>query len=342
MPTEQSHGSSSSSAENELKDSSPNNSSWLNESTSFDSHRGDRMASPHEADDGQPVQYLDRDEPRHPAIAQYMHSSQTPCSSTFETPLLPPDSPQLRQTPTRSLSNNVNLNFVSSPLNPNPSLSSPSSQGNLRLRSQSRQSMHFNRVASEDSQVLASNIASLPAGQRGSMILYRLAADDDGEALTPPRSLPNRDSVLSTSGDSIFSLSYDSKYPSGTSHPRGTLVPYVYDPGLDEPEEDDPLHDPNDDSANSSSFPLRGLINVSVLLLLILALLSLFIIYPVISYYRNAKNAIVVNVLTKRTGQVPLLCVAPLPYTSLFYFLSCIPLSHQTDACTCPDFRWWS
>jgi hypothetical protein len=319
--------SSSSSAENELKDSSPNTSGWLNESTSFDSHRDDRMVRPHGIDDAQPVLYLDRDEPRHPAVAQYMHSSQTPTSSTFDTPLLRSDSPQLRQSPTRSLSYNANLNFISSPLNPNPSLSSPSSQGNLRFRSQSRQSMHFNRVASEDSQVLASNRASLPAGQRGAMILYRLTAEDDRGALTPPRALPTRDSVLSTSGDSIFSLSYDSKYPSGTSHARGTLVPYVYDPGLDldEPEEEDPLHDPNAD-ATPNSFPFRGLLNVSVLLLLILALLCLFIIYPVVSYLhdRNQSDAITGNVLVNATGQVPFLCVYHSTISWSFSFLSSI------------------
>lgn len=300
--------SSSSSAENDPRDNSPSTSGWLNESTSFD--------------DGQPVHYLDRDEPRHPAVAQYMHS-QTPTSSTFETPLLRSDSPQFRQhTPTRSLSNNANLNFISSPLNPNPSLSSPSSQGNLRIRSQSRQSMHFNRVASEDSQVLASNLTSLPPGQRGSMILYRLAGDNDRGTLTPPRTLPNRDSVLSTSQDSIFSLSYDSKYPSGTSYARGTLVPYVYDPGLDEPEEDDPLHDPNDDSA-PKSFPFRGFINVGVLLIIILALLSLFIIYPVISYFydRNPQYAIIGSALVNSTGQT--LCVAPLYNFILVLFSFC-------------------
>ncbi|KAJ8594095.1 glycoside hydrolase family 16 protein [Rhizopogon salebrosus TDB-379] len=142
------------------------------------------------------------------------------------------------------------------------------------------------------------------------MILYRLTAEDDRGALTPPRALPTRDSVLSTSGDSIFSLSYDSKYPSGTSHARGTLVPYVYDPGLDldEPEEEDPLHDPNAD-ATPNSFPFRGLLNVSVLLLLILALLCLFIIYPVVSYLhdRNQSDAITGNVLVNATGQVPFL-----------------------------------
>ncbi|KAG0701829.1 beta-glucan synthesis-associated [Suillus ampliporus] len=303
--------SSSSSGEKEGNDSSINDSVG-HETTFFDSQREDRMVSPHETDDGQTVQYVDRDEARDPAGAQYMLSSQTPSTSTFETPLLPPDSPQLRQTPTRSLSYNANLNYVSSPLNPNPSLSAPGSpQPNLRLRSQSRQSMHFNRIASEDSQVLAaSNLASLPASQRGSMILYRLAVEDDRSTLIRPKALLNRDSVLSSSEESIFSLSYDSKYPSGASHARGTLVPYAYDPALDEPEEDDPLHDLNDHRAfNSSGFPIRGVLNVGVLILLILALLSLFIIYPVLSYFydHSQKDVITGNVLVNGTGQVEFL-----------------------------------
>lgn len=291
-------------------DNSINNSVW-HESTFFDSQREDRMVSPAEPDDDQTAQCVDRDGARHSTVAQYMQSSQTPSTSTFETPLLPPDSPQLRQTPTHSLSHNTTLNYISSPLNPNLSHSRPGSPStNPRFRSQSRQSIQFNRVASEDSQVLtASNITSLPVGQRGSMILYRLAAEDDRGALTRPRPLPNRDSVLSTSGDSIFSLSYDSKYPSGTWHARGALVPYVYDPTLDEPEDDDPLDDPNDDTFHSNNFPYRGVLNVGVLLLLILALLSLFIIYPVLSYYqdRAQKDVITGNVLVNGTGQVPFL-----------------------------------
>jgi hypothetical protein len=104
-------------------------------------------------------------------------------------------------------------------------------------------------------------------------------------------------------------------------------VPYVYDPGLDldEPEEEDPLHDPNAD-ATPNSFPFRGLLNVSVLLLLILALLCLFIIYPVVSYLhdRNQSDAITGNVLVNATGQVPFLCVYHSTISWSFSFLSSI------------------
>lgn len=290
-------------------DNSANNSVW-HETTLYDSQREDRMVSPRDTDNGQTLQYVDRDEAPHPEVTQYMLSSRTPSTSNFETPLLP-DSPQSRHTPTHSLSHTPNQNYISSPLNPKSPISSLAfPQTNPRYRSQSRQSMQFNRVASEDSQVLAaSNITSPPSGQRGSIILYRLAAEGDHGPLVPPRPLPNRDSVFTTSGDSVFSLSYDSKYPSGALNTRGALVPYVYDPSLDEPDEDDPLNDPNDDAFNSSVFPLRGIINVSVLFLLIMALLCLFIIYPVVSFYHDLaeKDAVLNNEFVNGTGQVTFL-----------------------------------
>ncbi|KIJ05278.1 glycoside hydrolase family 16 protein, partial [Paxillus involutus ATCC 200175] len=152
--------------------------------------------------------------------------------------------------------------------------------------------MHFNRIASEESQVLASQVNTSRHAHRGSMVLYRLANEDDQGGLRQPRTpFPNRDSVLSASGDSVFSLSYDSKYPSGPSTQRG-LIPYVYDPNLDlgdGPEEDDALHDPSNDTFPqvSSGIAVRGLLNVGLLMLLIGGLLSLFIIYPVLSYVQN-------------------------------------------------------
>ncbi|KAF9233634.1 beta-glucan synthesis-associated [Melanogaster broomeanus] len=191
-------------------------------------------------------------------------SSPTPRnSSTVESPLLQ-DSHS--RTPSRSLSSTTHPNFVSSPLNPNvspPAVPFPF----LRSRPQSRQSMHFNRVPSEESQTLAAQMHSSRPAHRGSMILYRLANEDE---LLPPKlnALPNRDSVLSTSADSVFSLSYDSKYPSGPSTQRG-LIPYT---------------------KISSSITMRGLCNVGVLVLVILSLLSLFIVYPVLSSIRDPQN----------------------------------------------------
>ncbi|KAI0266416.1 beta-glucan synthesis-associated [Gloeopeniophorella convolvens] len=153
--------------------------------------------------------------------------------------------------------------------------------------------MHLNRIASEESQTLGSQFAS---SQRGSMILYRLTSSDEHGALLPPPSLSpdNRASLISTSGESIWSLSSDSKYPSGPPTSRGGLVPYAYDPELDDKEpmdEEDLLHEPDSVDKSSSVIALRGVLNVGVLVLLIGALLALFIAYPVVTYvHNNAHN----------------------------------------------------
>ena len=137
-------------------------------------------------------------------------------------------------------------------------------------------------------------LANTQSGQRGSMILYRLAAVDDMGTLTPPRNTWHRDSIASASDQSLFSLSSDSKYPSGIfAHSRG-LVPYAYDPDTDNvPEEDDHLHEPDlkDKNEGVGCWTGRGWLNIGALALLISALLSLFICYPVVSYYQmNSRN----------------------------------------------------
>ena len=128
------------------------------------------------------------------------------------------------------------------------------------------------------------------------MILYRLAAIDDMGALLPPRNTWHaRDSIASTSDQSLFSLSSDSKYPSGISaHSRG-LVPYAYDPDTDNvPEEDDYLHEPDLKDKNADGVRFwsgRGWLNIGALAILITSLLALFICYPVVTYYQTqARN----------------------------------------------------
>ncbi|KAH7906516.1 beta-glucan synthesis-associated [Hygrophoropsis aurantiaca] len=207
----------------------------------------------------------------------------TPSTPTQDSPLLP-----------RANANvNGNGNFVSSPLNPS----------SLRSRPQSQASMHFPRVASEESQALA---ASTP-GHRGSMLLYRLQGSpaSPADVLPPP---PNRESMLDSSRSSVFSLSYDSKYPA--QHNSRGLVPYAYDPDADgaADDDDDALHDPDDSHVTSTMLPVRGLINVGVLVLLIAGLLCLFIFYPVLSYFRDkARNdAISGNIRVNGTGQATL------------------------------------
>ncbi|KAJ7129340.1 beta-glucan synthesis-associated protein-domain-containing protein [Mycena epipterygia] len=172
---------------------------------------------------------------------------------------------------------------------------------------------------------------SLSAGpMRGSMVLYRLADEPDRSSgvLTPPRTLGagNRESVASFA--SASSLPADSKYPSGLPTTRG-LVPYAYDPALDEldpPDEEDFLHDPDykggagKDGYQGSrkfkhrkSFPWRGLANLSMLVILILAILALFISYPVVTFFQQAPiNALIDgNIRVNSTGQAPVLPNTP-------------------------------
>lgn len=134
------------------------------------------------------------------------------------------------------------------------------------------------------------------------MILYRFADDPATvkDTLLPPRlayAAGARDSVMSSSGDSITSLA-DSKYPSGIpggTHLRG-LVPYAYEPEVDDggpPDEEDYLHDPKEEGGfrgDKGHFPWRGVVNISVLIILVLALLALFVLYPVFTYYRDAER----------------------------------------------------
>lgn len=217
----------------------------------------------------------------------HTHSPKTPSSTSADVPLLPDGQPRTPR------SHTVSPNFVSSPLNPNilvhssvpPSLS-------IGSRRQSRQNMIFNRIASEESQALTSHRTSLTSN-RASMILYRLAGEDGQRVVSPPG--PNRQSILSNSGDSVFSVSYDSKYPSGAHTPH-KLVPYPFDPSLhiNTPEDDDALHDPSDNTPleTSSGIAIRGFVNVGVLVLVILSLLFLFIFYPVWHYYVQGNTTV--------------------------------------------------
>ena len=108
----------------------------------------------------------------------------------------------------------------------------------------------------------------------------------------------------------MFSLSSDSKYPSGTA--RGGFVPYAYDPDMDmkdEGDEEDLLHMDGPDDDRRMFCSLRGFLNLGVLALIILALLTLFVCYPVLIFYRdNAHNlAIDENLNINSTGQAAVL-----------------------------------
>ena len=89
-------------------------------------------------------------------------------------------------------------------------------------------------------------------------------------------------------------------------------MPYAYDPDSDlkdETDEEDPLHTGDPDEKKLILCSLRGVLNVGVLVILIAALLTLFVCYPVLSFYRNLprNTAIDGNVRINATGQAPVL-----------------------------------
>jgi len=136
------------------------------------------------------------------------------------------------------------------------------------------------------------------------MVLWRLiTADDSGVLLPPPTLSPSqqRASVVSTAS-STWTLSSDSKYPSGPPTTlRSGLVPYAWDPSVDDQDdgdEVDSLHAIDVADKPISVFNPRSISNVGVLVILIGALLSLFIVLPVVTYVRNNSN----NFFLDQTG----------------------------------------
>lgn len=171
------------------------------------------------------------------------------------------------------------------------------------------------------------------------MILYRLASDNDinlkhslpskdSNLLIPPKPSSNlRHSTVSSSRSSFISIEMDSKY-TGLSHrdsafptTRGGLVPYEYDPALDEldpVDDEDLLHDPTaKGKVRRNSFPWRGIMNVAVLLFLISGLLALFVFYPVFLFYRDrTRNSLIDgNIRINATGMSFVFFFLRLPYS---------------------------
>jgi len=185
----------------------------------------------------------------------------------------------------------------------------------------------------------AHNTSGLPPSlpiSRGSMVLYRLADEKEGREglLLPPNlrftgagSTGNRDSAASSSASSFVSFN-DSKHHSKVPNMRG-LVPYAYDPSGDENQpmdEEDLLHDPRAYEAFKLSskskskgaaamvvpggkrhghlLPWRGIVNFSVIVLLILALLwFVYLLHRVHLLQDEARNkAIDGNIRINGTG----------------------------------------
>ena len=272
-----------------------------------------------------------------------------------------PNSPSARQTPGRSQTTSTTSSFVPSPLNPTSSVISSSSQpfANPRSRQGSRADVSATFrdgvpppiPSSFPTHSMIGMGLGVPTGSRGSMILYRLASDDDKEKdsittreshhhLLPPK-LP-RESTLMSSKSSFISMELESKY-GGVSHrdsafptARGGLVPYEYDPALDEMDpvdEEDLLHDPAKGKTRKNSFPWRGIMNVAVLLTLTFGLLVLFVFYPVFIYFHNQQrnNLIDGNIRINATGTSTLSFRASPPS------LITLVISFRPGSCTFPD-----
>lgn len=247
-----------------------------------------------------------------PLTHELASSSNSPLDFTPATPDLPFSSsssgtfhPRSQRTTVSSLKS-----FAPSPLKP-PGPTAPSSFSPSPFnRSGSRTSTYINRIASEESRALAAHQSSNRS--RGSMILYRCTEFATEDVLQPPTpSHLHRNSVLSISGDSIVSLSSDSKYPTRTIASDRGLIAYAYDPSLDElgsatPTEDDYLHGPDEKHPQQlHTVSLRGVYNVLTLVALLSALLCLFVVYPVIRFYHdNNRNVLITfNTRINSTGQ---------------------------------------
>ncbi|KAF8520593.1 beta-glucan synthesis-associated [Hysterangium stoloniferum] len=234
-----------------------------------------------------------------------------------------PISPMAGHSPNEPLlaSTSRQPSYVSSPLNPNVSSSRPESRGSM------------SRMGHDDSYTpLGVGPGGYPflgaressVGSRGSMLLYRLASDsdplDDDPRVSPSRHPRDRFSMGSDSGLSLHSVPSGSKYPTekfGTGG-KGAFLAYAYDPSQDQngpPDAEDIMHDPEtlDHDKRFSAFNLRGCFNITVLILLVIALVCLFTLYPIITFLRSNKRNLAIdnNVQVNGTGQVPVLTNFP-------------------------------
>ena len=126
-----------------------------------------------------------------------------------------------------------------------------------------------------------------------------------------------RTSLGSASGESILTISSDSKYPPSFQTGRG-FVAYAYNSEVD----DNYFFDDEDIVYNSpqqcqhhptrtqgrGSLDSRGFVNIATLVTLLIAILMLFVVYPAIAFYRNhgRNQLILTNHLINSTGQFPL------------------------------------
>ncbi|EPT05132.1 hypothetical protein FOMPIDRAFT_153979 [Fomitopsis schrenkii] len=248
-------------------------------SSASSSYDGDSRQSDgllHSSEETQPVDQVDAVQEASQRDLSRSRSPSPPHTSIPgpHTRLLPDGDDLGEGSSSSSASRPLSPGFVSSPLNPN-NLAPPRSRKPTKTSTLGT----IQRVASEEALTLSAD------SRRGSMILYRLA---DNAALPAPRPLrEHRDSLASSSRESILSISYDSKYPSGAATPHRGFIPYVYNPEIDKraPEPDDYLYDAGfgDDGPWYQAVGWRGIVNISMLVIVVVSLLALFICYPVVS-----------------------------------------------------------
>lgn len=155
---------------------------------------------------------------------------------------------------------------------------------------------------------------------RASMPLYRYA-----------ESSPHvfRASLCSASGESIFTIFSDSKYPLSFQTERG-LVAYAYNPEVHEKflfDDEDMMYDPTQQyhhriqkTQGRGLFNSRGLVNIAALVSMLIAILMLFVGYPAIAFYRDhSRNQLILaNSLINSTGQFPLTTPGTTPSTGTY------------------------
>ncbi|KAG8997689.1 hypothetical protein FRB90_012440 [Tulasnella sp. 427] len=201
-----------------------------------------------------------------------------------------------------SSSNNVRGNYVSSPLNPNAATgpgprSRPGSWGPQAAlepgrtgASSSSDNSQTSLNAKDDKDTIRNVVTGAVGGGYGPYANVR-------GSFAPPAH--NRFSTLSSVG-SVVSLTTDSKYPSmyfpnSNTPVQGGFFPYSDTPHIDyatnsfTPDDDDALHDPDPRKMNDGMGPMnwRGVLNLSLVFLIVVALLALFAGYPIISYFAH-------------------------------------------------------
>ncbi|KZV85342.1 SKN1-domain-containing protein [Exidia glandulosa HHB12029] len=212
------------------------------------------------------------------------------------------------------------------PKNPSPDLQ-PAYIGSRLNPNANPRSRPSSRAVSSDDPAMGFPAGSI-GGNRGSMVLYRLASEEEqllagapnqAAALHPPSTLGganlNRFSRVSSTGSIMSLADRDSKYPghNGLIPSPGAFVPYEYDPH--EYDDLDAADDDLDEKAlrRTGGFNVRGFVNVAAILLLTSAIIALFTGYPIVSAVLTdpVKQLISSNTQVNGTGQAAVLANIP-------------------------------